>query len=147
MADAAGKDDMVESADSRGHGRDGLRDPDCEELHGELGLRAGIGKQHAHVAMPGDSGKACTAVQAIFKRLRIQAFMPQQIQQRAGIEIYGAGRARDSTQRSESNGGVAAAAVLDGSDAASTLQMREAGATLTESRAGAGDYNWEEGLF
>src|SRR3546814_7749670 len=80
MADAAGKDDMVESADSRGHGRDGLRDPDCEELHGELGLRAGIGKQHAHVAMPGDSGKACTAVQAIFKRLRIQAFMPQQIQ-------------------------------------------------------------------
>src|SRR3546814_9390906 len=33
MADAAGKDDMVESADSRGHGRDGLRDPDCDELH------------------------------------------------------------------------------------------------------------------
>src|SRR3546814_16788367 len=69
------------------------------------------------VAMPGDSGKACTAVQAIFKRLRIQAFMPQQIQQRAGIEISGAGRARDSTQRSERHGGVAAAAVLERSEA------------------------------
>src|SRR3546814_10045639 len=80
--------------------------------------------------MPGDSGKACTAVQAIFKRLRIQAFMPQQIQQRAGIEISGAGRARDSTQRSERHGGVAAAAVLDGADAAATPPMREDGAAL-----------------
>lgn len=29
MADAAGKDDMVETANCRGHGRDGLRNPDC----------------------------------------------------------------------------------------------------------------------
>src|SRR3546814_7822669 len=88
--------------------------------------------------MPGDSGKACTAGQAIFKRLRIQAFMPQQIQQRAGIEISGAGRARDSTQRSERHGGVAAAAVLDGADAAATPQMREDGAALQDSSVVAG---------
>src|SRR3546814_4945232 len=66
--------------------------------------------------------------------------MPQQIQQRAGIEISGAGRARDSTQRSERHGGVAAAAVLDGADAAATPQMREDGAALQDSRVVAGDY-------
>src|SRR3546814_13290974 len=90
--------------------------------------------------MPGDSGKACTAVQAIFKRLRIQAFMPQQIQQRAGIEISGAGRARDSTQRSERHGGVAAAAVIAGADAAATPQMREDGAARQDSSGAAGGY-------
>src|SRR3546814_5887883 len=66
--------------------------------------------------------------------------MPQQIQQRAGIEISGAGRARDSTQRSERHGGVAAAAVLDGADAAATPQMREDGAALQDSSVVAGDY-------
>ena len=76
MADAAGKDDMVETADSRGHGRDGLRDPDCKQLHGKLGPPAGIGEQRAHVTMAGDAGKACTAVQVIFKRLRIQTLVP-----------------------------------------------------------------------
>ncbi|CAM5531856.1 hypothetical protein RLIN73S_00156 [Rhodanobacter lindaniclasticus] len=90
--------------------------------------------------MAGDSGKACTAVQAVFKRLRIQAFMPQQIQQRAGIEISGAGRAGDSTQRSERHGGVAAAAALDGADAAATPQMREDSAALQDSSVVAGHY-------
>ena len=111
---------MVESADSRGHGRDGLRDPDCEEVHGKLGLRARIGKQHAHIAVPGDAGKTCSAGQTIFNRLRVQPFVPEQVQQRTGIEIPGAGRARDSPQRSERHGGVAAPTVLDGADAATT---------------------------
>src|SRR3546814_14879095 len=66
--------------------------------------------------------------------------MPQQIQQRAGIEISGAGRARDSTQRSERPGGVAAAAVLDGADAAATPQLRDDGAALQDSSVVAGDY-------